>query len=69
MPYRDCPSCGLTLYSAAAYATQDFCPRCNVALYSYPRQASAHLDGRSPVAGSERDAHGGERSRDREPAG
>jgi anti-sigma regulatory factor (Ser/Thr protein kinase) len=28
VPYRNCPACGLTLYSAAGYSTTDACPRC-----------------------------------------
>jgi anti-sigma regulatory factor (Ser/Thr protein kinase) len=32
VPYLNCPSCGLTLYSAAAYSTKDVCPRCGRAL-------------------------------------
>ena len=28
MPYVNCPNCGLTLYSAAGYATTDACPAC-----------------------------------------
>src|SRR5829696_1216709 len=32
MPHLICPSCGLTSYSAAGYATYDRCPRCDVPL-------------------------------------
>lgn len=28
MPYLDCQSCRLTVYSAASHSTQDHCPRC-----------------------------------------
>ena len=29
MPHLICPSCGLSSYSAAAFATVDLCPRCD----------------------------------------
>ena len=29
MPYRHCPECRLTVYSAAAVSTIDHCPRCD----------------------------------------
>ena len=32
MPYLDCPSCRLTVYSAAGYSSQDECPRCGSVL-------------------------------------
>ena len=28
MPYLNCPQCGLSIHSAAAYSTFDECPRC-----------------------------------------
>ena len=28
MPYLNCPSCGMAVYSAAAWSTADDCPRC-----------------------------------------
>ena len=32
MPYVDCPSCGLTAYTAAFWFTVDLCPRCGTDL-------------------------------------
>jgi anti-anti-sigma factor len=32
MPYLNCQGCGLTIYSAATYATTDNCPRCDARL-------------------------------------
>ena len=28
MPYLNCPQCGLSIHSAAAYSVFDECPRC-----------------------------------------
>lgn len=28
VPYLNCPQCGLSIHSAAAYSTFDECPRC-----------------------------------------
>jgi hypothetical protein len=38
MPYLSCPSCRLSLYTAAANATTEQCPRCDARLVSSPRQ-------------------------------
>ena len=40
MPYLNCPNCGLTLYSAAGYATTDACPACACALPGAARRWS-----------------------------
>lgn len=32
MPYFRCGSCGVTLYSAAAYSTSRVCPNCSAGL-------------------------------------
>ena len=37
MPYLECPSCRLTVYSAASYSTTDDCPRCETPLAREPR--------------------------------
>src|SRR5215213_11457160 len=37
MPYLNCQGCGLTIYSAATYATTDNCPRCDVRLQAVRR--------------------------------
>lgn len=37
MPYRNCPDCRLTTYSAARYSTKDSCPRCGASLEAAPR--------------------------------
>src|SRR3954447_9953556 len=37
MPYLNCPSCELTIYSAASYSTRDECPRCATPLRSVRR--------------------------------
>lgn len=48
MPYRHCPLCRLTVYSAAAVSTVDHCPRCDCELGRearrfFPREAQARL--------------------------
>jgi len=37
MPYLHCPTCRLSTYSAAAYASHDECPRCGTTLAAAPR--------------------------------
>jgi ribosomal protein S27AE len=37
MPYRHCPSCRLSTFSAAAHSTRDECPRCGTELAAHPR--------------------------------
>jgi hypothetical protein len=32
MPYLNCPSCRLSVYSAAVYSSIDHCPRCEARL-------------------------------------
>ncbi len=41
MPHLICPTCGLTSYSAAAYATVDDCPRCDRPLKTAKRSPVA----------------------------
>ncbi|MDQ3720637.1 MAG: hypothetical protein M3350_07660 [Actinomycetota bacterium] len=48
MPYRHCPLCRLTVYSAAAVSTVDHCPRCDSELGRearrfFPPEAEARL--------------------------
>jgi hypothetical protein len=38
MPYRECPRCRLTTYSAARYSSVDECPRCHAPLAAKPRR-------------------------------
>jgi len=51
VPYLNCPNCGLTLYSAAAYSTTDVCPRCERALAGATAQRASR---RGSLARSDR---------------
>ncbi len=39
MPFTDCPACGFTTYSAAAYSSTAECPRCGSSLSGPKRKA------------------------------
>jgi predicted RNA-binding Zn-ribbon protein involved in translation (DUF1610 family) len=36
MPYRNCPTCGLAVLSAAGHSTRDACPQCGARLDGDP---------------------------------
>ena len=57
MPYLACPSCGLTVYSAAKVSTVDECPRCGTILGRTASIFRPPLPSR-PVSGVDMSARG-----------
>ena len=43
MPLTCCPTCGLTVYSAAGHSTLDVCPQCDAALPPMARVANGRF--------------------------
>jgi hypothetical protein len=70
MPYLNCPSCRLSVYSAAVYTTLDYCPRCDARLGQTRRlflsPLPERLMGRPPTAPG--GPSPGEQASDRPPA-
>jgi anti-sigma B factor antagonist len=59
MPYLNCQGCGLTIYSAATYATTDDCPRCGTPLHAVRRLPRLEAAGVVQQAGAARAASPG----------
>lgn len=64
MPYLNCPTCGISIYSAAAYSTSDECPRGHAILRKAPvlgsEQPYRHLVGEMHDRGASLPGAGGE---------
>ncbi len=56
MPYLNCPSCRMSLYSATAYSTVEECPRCmgvferRIPMFGTERRYEAPFGFREPEA-------------------
>ena len=50
MPMTCCPTCGLTVYSAAGHSTRDECPRCTSELPPVASSVRRSIGGRYLVA-------------------
>jgi hypothetical protein len=61
MPYTHCPSCRLSVFSAAGHSSRDECPRCGTQLSPKPGRlflVQSEAEETHPIAGDSTGFHG-----------